>query len=212
MTPFADLELGDAAQRHVLADGGDELLQAILDGRLRAREVRRLERLDRAVAHERDLGGLAREGLELVVAGDEVGLGVDLDDRRACGPTDSTATRPSAATRPAFLAALARPFLRSQSTAASTSPSVSLSAALQSIMPAPVFSRSSFTIAAVIFAMAVPFRSRMRERRRSRRAPGRQSRCRQRAVPATAPDAPSSGGVDASRGPGRPSRHARCGR
>ena len=29
--------------------------------------------------------------------------------------------------------------------------------ALQSIMPAPVFSRSSFTIAAVMLAMAVPF-------------------------------------------------------
>ncbi len=35
----------------------------------------------------------------------------------------ATPTRPSAATRPLFLAALARPFLRSQSTAASMSPS-----------------------------------------------------------------------------------------
>src|SRR5829696_5435892 len=65
----------------------------------------------------------------------------------AVRPGDSTAIRPSAATRPAFFAALARPFLRSQSTAPSTSPAVSLSAALQSIMPAPVLSRSSFTIA-----------------------------------------------------------------
>ena len=63
-------------------------------------------------------------------------------------------TRPSAATRPAFLAALDRPFLRSQSTAASMSPLVSVSAALQSIMPAPVFSRRSFTIEAVIVAMS----------------------------------------------------------
>ena len=61
--------------------------------------------------------------------------------------------RPSAATRPAFLAALDRPFLRSQSTAASMSPLVSPSAALQSIMPAPVLSRRSFTIEAVIVAM-----------------------------------------------------------
>ena len=62
----------------------------------------------------------------------------------------ATPIRPSAATRPAFLAALARPLVRSQSTAASMSPLVSVSAALQSIMPAPVLSRSSFTIPAVI--------------------------------------------------------------
>ena len=37
------------------------------------------------------------------------------------------------------------------------SPPVSVSAALQSIMPAPVFSRSSLTIAAVIVAMLIPF-------------------------------------------------------
>src|SRR5580704_16008685 len=61
--------------------------------------------------------------------------------------------RPSAATRPAFLAALASPFLRSRSTAFSISPSVSASAALQSIMPAPVISRSSLTICAVILAI-----------------------------------------------------------
>ena len=55
--------------------------------------------------------------------------------------------------RPDFLAALVMPFLRSQSTAASMSPDVSLRAFLQSIMPAPVFSRRSFTIAAEIVAM-----------------------------------------------------------
>jgi hypothetical protein len=58
----------------------------------------------------------------------------------------ATPTRPSAATRSAFLAALARPLVRSQSTAASMSPPVSVSAFLASIMPAPVESRSSFTI------------------------------------------------------------------
>jgi hypothetical protein len=40
--------------------------------------------------------------------------------------------------------------LRSKSTASSRLPPVSVSARLQSIMPAPVFSRSSFTMAAVI--------------------------------------------------------------
>src|SRR5215510_1521594 len=68
------------------------------------------------------------------------------------GPT-ATAIRPSAATRPAFFAALARPFLRSRSTAASMLPPVSVSALLQSSMPAPVRSRSSFTIAEVISAV-----------------------------------------------------------
>src|SRR5258706_654649 len=52
--------------------------------------------------------------------------------------------------RPAFLAAAARPFLRSASTAFSILPFVSLRAFLQSIIPAPVRSRSSLTIWAVI--------------------------------------------------------------
>src|SRR5580692_11259614 len=68
-------------------------------------------------------------------------------------PLVSAAIRPSAATRPAFLAAFDRPFLRSQSCAACMSPSLSVSAALQSIMPAPVDSRRSLTIAAVIVAI-----------------------------------------------------------
>src|SRR5690606_11761409 len=65
-------------------------------------------------------------------------------------PAVTTPTRPSAATRSAFLAALARPRVRSQSTAASMSPLVSARAFLQSIMPTPVSSRSCLTIAAVI--------------------------------------------------------------
>ncbi len=68
----------------------------------------------------------------------------------------ATATRPSAAVRPDFLAALARPLVRSQSMAASISPSVSVSAFLASIMPAPVVSRSAFTIAAVIAMIGSP--------------------------------------------------------
>ena len=65
-------------------------------------------------------------------------------------PSTAIATKPSAATRPDFLAAFAKPLVRSQSTAASKSPSVSVNAFFASIMPAPVLSRSSFTIAAVI--------------------------------------------------------------
>ncbi len=69
------------------------------------------------------------------------------------------ATRPSAAARSDFLAALDRPFVRSQSIEASMSPSFSCSAFLQSIMPAPDFSRRSLTSRAVISAMVSSFNS-----------------------------------------------------
>jgi hypothetical protein len=65
--------------------------------------------------------------------------------------------RPSAATRSAFCEARDRPFLRSQSTAFSMSPWLSVRAVLQSIMPAPVFSRSALTKLAVTSAIAVLF-------------------------------------------------------
>ena len=70
------------------------------------------------------------EVLEQLVAGDKIGLGIDLDDGAGVAAHVATPTSPSAATRPAFLAAAARPFLRSQSTAASRSPAVSLERAL----------------------------------------------------------------------------------
>src|SRR6266403_2616610 len=63
-------------------------------------------------------------------------------------------TAPSVALRPAFFPAVARPFSRSQVMAFSTSPPDSSSAFLQSIIPAPVFSRRSFTIADVTSAIA----------------------------------------------------------
>ena len=56
------------------------------------------------------------------------------------------ATTPSAAIRDDFFAAVARPFSRRWPIAPSMSPPDESSAALQSIMPAPVFSRSSFTM------------------------------------------------------------------
>ena len=59
-------------------------------------------------------------------------------------------TTPSAAIRPAFLAALIAPDLRMFSIASSMSPSASTSAFLQSIIPAAVRSRSSLTCLAVI--------------------------------------------------------------
>src|SRR5919197_1863855 len=82
-------------------------------------------------------------------------------------PSTATPMRPSAAMRPAFLAALARPRLRSRSTACSISPPVSCSALLQSSMPAPVRSRSSLTICAVILAISkIPCPLRVRQHKR----------------------------------------------
>jgi ribosome recycling factor len=59
-------------------------------------------------------------------------------------------TIPSAAILPDFFAAAARPFSLKYSTALSISPLVSTRAFLQSIIPAPTFSLSCFTISAVI--------------------------------------------------------------
>ena len=67
-------------------------------------------------------------------------------------------TAPSLVARALFFCAVARPDLRSSSIAFSRSPAVAVSAFLQSIMPAPLFSRSSFTSAAVISATARSFR------------------------------------------------------
>src|SRR5437867_5302060 len=65
-------------------------------------------------------------------------------------------TCPSAAILPAFLAARASPFLRRTLIASSVLPLASASAALHSIIPAPVISRSSLTCAAVISIFESP--------------------------------------------------------
>ena len=66
------------------------------------------------------------------------------------------AMTPSEATRPDFLSALERPFLRSHSTAWATSPCVSMSAFFASIMPAPVWSRNAFAALASTLNCAAP--------------------------------------------------------
>src|SRR6516225_6335824 len=66
---------------------------------------------------------------------------------------------PSMVCLPARFSALAAPLERSSSTALSRFPSVSSRAFLQSIMPAPVFSRSAATSLAVIVAVIVEYQS-----------------------------------------------------
>ena len=68
-------------------------------------------------------------------------------------PSDATLVIPSAAILPAFFSTLAAPLFLRTSTAASISPSVSVRAFLHSIIPAPVDSLSSLTIAAVTAAI-----------------------------------------------------------
>ncbi len=71
----------------------------------------------------------------------------------------SAATRwamsPSLVARPAFLAADASPRLRRMVFASSKSPLASVRAVLHSIIPAPVWSRSFFTMSAVIGFVAI---------------------------------------------------------
>ena len=64
---------------------------------------------------------------------------------------------PSAAIRPDFLSALAKPDLRIFSMANSMSPSASTKALLHSIIPEAVLSRNSFTIAALILILILVF-------------------------------------------------------
>ncbi len=86
---------------------------------------------------------------------DEIRLAVHFDQNAA--RDDPRDTRwpmsPSLIARPAFLAALARPRFRRIRLASSKLPLASVRAALHSIIPAPVWSRSFFTSAAVILAM-----------------------------------------------------------
>ena len=75
-----DGERGGAAHRHVLADGGHHLGH-ILGHRVGGtRDVHGLQLLAVAIGLEGELRDLGDHGLELLVAGHEVGLGVHLDD------------------------------------------------------------------------------------------------------------------------------------
>ena len=83
--------------------------------------------------------------------GHEVGLGVELDERPAgVGDQPAEAVRSEPRSR-----GLPAPLMRSTSIALSKSPSASSSAFLESIIPAPVASRSFLTSAAVIVMSVV---------------------------------------------------------
>src|SRR5690606_25648007 len=74
-----------APDLHVLADLGDQVGAGLVDA-LAGAEPGRLQCLDvGGAAVQRDLGHFVGEGQEVGVLGDEVGLGVDLDQHRLAG-------------------------------------------------------------------------------------------------------------------------------
>src|SRR5208337_2678018 len=79
--PLGDAKALDAAQGHVLADGGDGVGDRLGD-RAPAHVMGAEHRLDADVRRlvERHRHNPAHQRLEVVVAGDEIGLGIDLDD------------------------------------------------------------------------------------------------------------------------------------
>jgi hypothetical protein len=136
------VEVRDTTQLELLADLGREIGDGLLDRLVPG--LGGLERFDVVgLGCDRGRDDLIGERLELIVLRDEIGLGVQLDQRRR-------KRRPALGGRPlGALADVLAPLMRSTSTALSKSPSVSVSAFLQSSMPAPVSSRSRLTSAAV---------------------------------------------------------------
>src|SRR5262249_14529892 len=144
---------GCSSQRHVLADLGNRVGNPLCQRDVA--DFRRLYLLHVGADGKRDVRDHLDQTLEQIVTRHKIGFGVDFD-HDALGVFMATPISPSAAIRPAFFAALASPRLRNRSTACPIAPAVSCSADLQSIMPAPVRSRSSFTICAVMLAICIP--------------------------------------------------------
>ena len=74
-----DREPGRAAQHQIFADRRDQMRQLFLDRAASTRIGCPCQGFELAVAPDRELGDGADKGLERLVAGDEIGLGIDLD-------------------------------------------------------------------------------------------------------------------------------------
>ncbi len=79
--PCSTAQLGRAAQRHVLANGGDRIGERVRHRSCRSRDwaPRTLSPCHRC---QRDLGDIGDDFLERGVAGNEIGFRIDLDDNR----------------------------------------------------------------------------------------------------------------------------------
>ena len=91
--PVPGGEICRAAQRHVLADRADHLLDGVANGSAATRELGLGQLVEISLGLKRSLGDARSHLLEGRVAGDEIRLGIDLDQRRLFGvggKTDQT--------------------------------------------------------------------------------------------------------------------------
>ena len=147
---LADRKPGSAAQCHVFADLGDGFGNGVRGGAVADPGGKDL--LDVRARVERHVGNHLDQSLEQIVTRHEIGLGIDLNQHALVGAqrgADESFGRHSIG----FLGRLGQSLLAQPIDRSLESPAVSDSAALQSIMPAPVFSRSSLTMVAVMFAV-----------------------------------------------------------
>ena len=152
----------------------DLALDDLVDDLRRLPGLRRLRRVDLALALELGRPGsprgsrssgraaatciarLAHELLEVVGARDEIGLAVHLDqDADLAAGVDVRADHTLGGGAAGLLGSRGEAALAQIATAPSRSPSLSASAFLQSMNPAPVFSRSSFTCCALTSLMPI---------------------------------------------------------
>ena len=75
-------EIRRAAKRHVLADRADQLLDGVVNGSAATRKLGLGQLVEISLGLKRSLGDARRHLLEGRVAGDEIRLGIDLDQRR----------------------------------------------------------------------------------------------------------------------------------
>ena len=120
------------------------------------------------------------ERLELVVLRDRLGLAADADHARDRAVDAVSRRDPRSSRDPARLPADASPRSRSSVRAASRSPPVSCRARLQSIIPAPVWSRSSLTSLALISVTSLSALGLRPERPPARRCASRRAPARGR--------------------------------
>jgi hypothetical protein len=79
--PLLDRQGAHAADRHVLADFGDQVCQRLLDRSHAARIGARLQRIEVIAGIEDKPGDVSNKRLKGVVAGNEVGFRIDLHNR-----------------------------------------------------------------------------------------------------------------------------------
>ena len=149
---------GETGDLHVLAHDVNHLGELRGNGLLAHRLLEQSVDVSRLGGRD-NLSDLGSKAGELGVGADEVGLAGELEQSAGLAILgDERGDSALVGLTASLLGSLARPFLRRTSTAASMSPSASTRAFLHSIIGESVISRSCLTIAAVIWAIVVPFK------------------------------------------------------